>query len=84
MPHSGTCRCADCSALDDAADLAIDRDEWRQVSRDWRVRAESAEAEVSRLREQVARARVMLQDRLVRTTATRAFVARVLAALDGK
>ncbi len=42
--------------------LEQDRDEWRQVARDWRVRAESAEAEVRRLREQVAESERKLMD----------------------
>jgi hypothetical protein len=35
--------------------LTADRDDWLQVSRDWRVRAESAEADVRSLREQCQR-----------------------------
>jgi DNA repair exonuclease SbcCD ATPase subunit len=36
--------------------------EWRQVSRDWRIRAESAEASVHALRDRLAEAERQLED----------------------
>ncbi len=42
--------------------LQVDRYEWVQVSRDWRIRAESAEARVRELKERLPEATELIHD----------------------